>query len=97
MLILTGMVLNIMAGKPDRKTGEIHPIVQIQHKSSHDAESEIIIDKIKLKSSPQVDAFRKALGKNIQVPVRTWNSDAGGGSGYWLENGVLPTVQASAA
>ena len=96
MLILTGIVLNIMAGKPDRKTGEIHPIVQIQHKTSHDSESEIIIDKIKLKAAVQVEAFRKALGKNVQVPVRTWNTETGS-SGYWLENGVLPTVQASAA
>lgn len=96
MLILTGTVLNIMAGTPDRKTGEIHPIVQIQHKTSHDAESEIIIDKIKLKAAVQVEAFRKALGKNVQVPVRTWNTETGN-SGYWLEKGVLPTVQQAAA
>jgi len=93
MLILVGTVLNIMAGKPDHKTGEIHPVVQIQHKTSQGADAEIVIDKIKLKHNGQADAFKKALGKTIKVPVRTWNTSSGG-SGYWLEEGVLPTVEA---
>jgi hypothetical protein len=98
MLILIGQVARVTAKtkkETDENTGHITEVVEthahIQHSANLSPDADLLIDKIKLKDSSQVDAFRKATGKNVQVAVRTWNQ--GGKSGYWLEAGVLPTVQ----
>jgi hypothetical protein len=95
MLLLNGLVLQITNGKEvkNRETGEIRhdPVVQIQHKTTSSPDALIIIDNIKLKDPQQVAAFRSIVGKQMNVPVRTWSTETG--EGFWLEKGVLPTVQ----
>lgn len=97
MLILIGTVARVTSKPKEDESGKVFDEfhAQIQHSSNMSADSDILIDKIKLKSSAQVDAFRKALGKDVQIAVRTWNQ--GGKSGYWLEEGVLPTIQQAKA
>jgi len=95
MLTLIGQVVKVAAGKAgkDKDTGEIIeavPVVFVQHSTSTDANSDVAIEKIKLKDAAQVAAFQKAIGQNVQVPVRVWFQ--GAKSGFWLESGVLPTV-----
>lgn len=95
MILLIGTPISVLSGKPDQKTGEVFPIVQIQHKKSDLADSPIVIDNIKCKEPAQVAAFRAALGKTIKCPVQPWSTESG--KGWWIEKGVLPTVVASAA
>lgn len=98
MLILIGQVARVTSKTKqqlDENTGKNVDVQEthahIQHSANMSADSDILIDKIKLKDVSQVEAFRKAMGKNIQVAVRTWSQ--GGKSGYWLEQGVLPTIK----
>ena len=96
MLTITGVVLAILPGKPskpDPKTGEIRcdPIMQIQHRANHESTAEFLIEKIKIKTEVQIQAFMKVIGKTIHLPVRVW-SQTSGDNGLWLEAGVLPTV-----
>lgn len=97
MILLIGNVARVTSKQKTDEQGkpfdEYH--AHIQHSANLSSDSDILIDKIKLKSSPQVTAFRNSLGKEIQVPVRVWNQ--GGKFGYWLEEGVLPTVQQAKA
>lgn len=95
MLILNGIVLQVVSGKEsiDKTTGAVIPATpsaEIQHKLSMEADASFEIEKIKLKSPAQVDAFRKSIGKTINIPCRQWVS--GGKAGLYLEAGVLPTV-----
>lgn len=99
-LILSGTVLQVTGGKPGKnfETGEITeaiPIVFIQHNTSSSPDSDINIEKIKCKEAAQVSAFRNAVGKQILVAVRLWAQ--GGKQGFWLEQGVLPTVVSSSS
>ncbi|OIR10943.1 hypothetical protein GALL_71110 [mine drainage metagenome] len=104
MLYLVGSIMRV--GQPveekDRETGKISIVckMQLQHQESSEPNSDIKIENIKIKSEPgapltQAEAFRKCVNQNVQIPVRTWSQ--GGKSGYWLEKGVLPTVQQSKA
>jgi len=82
----------------NRDTGEVTNIhtVDLQHFSNADtATAEIDILTIKLKDPVQADAFRKVLGQAVNIPARVWA--VGGGTGFWLEKGVLPTVIAQQA
>ena len=95
MLILIGMVSRVTNGKPgiNKDTGETTPatpVLSILHTSNEDPESEQELVKIKLKDPAQAEAFRKAQGQTVRVPVRTWQS--GEKSGFWLEKGVLPVA-----
>jgi hypothetical protein len=95
MLTLTGIVSRVSNTKEskNKETGEVIPgvpVVYIQHTSNSDPDSELELLKIKVKTSIQVEAFRRALNKQIRIDVRTWQS--GDKSGFWLETGVLPTV-----
>lgn len=95
MLTLTGQVLQVTGGKPGKnyETGEITeavPIAYVQHSTSSSPESDIAIEKIKLKEPAQVAAFRAAIGKQVRLDVRLWAQ--GGKQGFWLEQGVLPTI-----
>lgn len=77
----------------NRQTGEISNAhqVDLQHFTNADtATAEIEVLSIKLKDPNQAEAFRKALGQSINIPARVWA--VGGGTGFWLEKGVLPTV-----
>lgn len=101
MLTLTGVVLAVLAGKPtrpDKTTGEVRcdPVVQIQHRTNNEQNAEFIIEKIKLKTEPQIQAFQKCVGKTVHLSVRVW-SQISGDNGLWLEAGVLPTVVQQAA
>jgi hypothetical protein len=96
MLILSGQVVKVSAGKPKQddqgKPLPLEHFLYVQHNVNQDPDSDLELAKIKLKIPSQVDAFKKALGQNIQLPVRVWSS--GDKSGFWLEQGVLPTVAA---
>jgi hypothetical protein len=101
MLTLTGTVIAVLPGKPsrpDKTTGEVRcdPILQIQHRTSHESNAEYVLEKIKLKTESQVNAFHKCLGKVVNLPVRVW-SQTSGDNGLYLEPGVLPTVVQQAA
>lgn len=77
----------------NRETGEITNIhkADLQHYTNGDtASAEIEILSIKLKEPAQAEAFRKAVGQMVRFPARVWA--VGGGTGFWLEKGVLPTV-----
>lgn len=94
-LILIGTVLQVTGGKPGKnyETGEITeaiPVAFIQHNTSSNPDSDINIEKIKCKEPAQVAAFRNAISKQVRVEVRLWAQ--GGKQGFWLEQGVLPTV-----
>lgn len=104
MLYLTGQIMRV--GQPieekNRETGSITVVckMQIQHQESSDPNSDIKLENIKIKSdvgasTSQAEAFRKVVGQNVSIPVRTWSQ--GNKSGYWLEKGILPTVQTTKA
>ena len=81
----------------NRTTGEITNIhqVDLQHYTNGDINTaEIEVLAIKLKDPAQAEAFRKAVGQMVHFPARVWA--VGGGTGFWLEKGVLPTVQPTA-
>jgi hypothetical protein len=77
----------------DKTSGEITNIhqVDLQHYTNGDVNTaEIEVLAIKLKDPAQAEAFRKAVGQMVRFPARVWA--VGGGTGFWLEKGVLPTV-----
>lgn len=96
MIIMYGSPVSVLPGKPDRKTGEIHPVAQIQHRANESPDSAVSIDNLKCKTAAQAAAFRAAIGKNIRVAVKVWATETGT-TGFWLETGVMPTVITSPA
>lgn len=95
MLILIGRVERVSMGKStiDESTGETKPAkpnVSLLHNSTEDSESELDIVKLNLKDLVQIEAFKKAIGQTIRVPVSMWQADFG--SGLYLKKGVLPTI-----
>lgn len=94
-LTLIGTILQVTSGKEGKnyETGEVIaavPLVFIQHNTSSHPDSDIVIEKIKIKEPAQVAACRAAVGKPVRIDVRLWNMN--GKIGFWLESGVLPTV-----
>lgn len=96
MLLLQGLVSKVTIGGKstiDRETGETRktdPAAFVLHSQFDDPDADLKLEKIKLKDNAQAEAFRKALGKNISVPVNVWHGDSSGG--FWLSKGVLPLV-----
>lgn len=94
MLYLIGSIARVSDAIPDtnKKTGEVGNIwkVQVQHAKSDNANAELDLETIKLKTVVQAEAFRKCLGKTVRVPVQMYAF--GDNPGLWIEKDVLPTV-----
>lgn len=96
MLLLQGTVAKVTLGGKDRvnkETGETEktfPVAYVMHSDYDDQDAPLKLDSIKLKDNAQAEAFRKAVGQTVSVPVNLWHGDNTGG--FWLAKGVLPVV-----
>lgn len=97
MLILQALIRSVATNPVDevnKETGKITPVWSIQTEHN-DASGELQLQKLKAKSAQQAEAWRKLVGKTVNVPVKI---TASGSKAYlYMVEGQLPTASTPAA